>query len=195
MSLHCICDLAPVAAAERDRTGKRTGAAFRKYHRVAPIETLDRERKPAQAVSPVRIDSRLIKEHIGPEGFERELKICGKLYEVLFVSRSIREPHVYCALLFYERVVLLSVKRKREYFRVGGKDCGRAVALMNVAIYDRSTPYRSLGPEHAYRNGYVVEHTEALSMIAEGVMGAAAEICSCAVLQGRTRRSERARDR
>ncbi len=123
---------------------------------VALDEAVEREREAAQAITFIRVYARLIKDYVRAKPLDGAGQRARQGVEILFIGRSVIEPYVDGALLFYERVILLTVKRQREDLRVIGEDVSRPVALMNVAVDDRGAAYQPFGSKQPDGDGYVV---------------------------------------
>ena len=116
-------------------------------HQVALAQPVEREREAAQAITLIRVYARLIKDYVRAKSLDGAGQRPRQHVEILFVPRPIVKPYVEGALLFYERVILLTVKRQCEDLRVVGEDVSRTVALMNVAIDDTRRGVSTLRPE------------------------------------------------
>ena len=78
---------------------------------IALAQTVERERKPAQAITFIRVYARLIKDYVGPKSLDGTGQHLRQRIQILFISCPIIEPYVDGALLLYERVILLTVER------------------------------------------------------------------------------------
>src|SRR5208282_1963151 len=65
-----------------------------------------------------------------------------------------------------------------------GKNCGRAIALMDVAIDGHRRTNLVVTLHAADGDGHVVDHTKAFAVIGEGVMESSADADRHAVVQG-----------
>src|SRR5688572_3807601 len=115
--------------------------------------------------------------------------------EILAVADAALEPDVQRSAGLEGRIVVLGVHREGEHAVVALKECGRAVAVMGVAIDDGGALDAPVALQQAYRKGDVVEQAEALAVIVERVVKTAADVAGEAAgrgLEGRPRSGQRA---
>ena len=81
------------------------------------------------------------------------------------------------------RIVGLAVEREGEDRRLVLEDRRRAVALMDVEIDHQRALDQPLAPQHADRDGHIVEEAEARAVIGEGMVAATGGVAGQPVLQ------------
>ena len=104
--------------------------------------------------------------------------------QILGIPRAVLQADVEVARRLPGGVVALLMHREGEDVGIAPENRGRAVTVMHVQIDDRRASQHSLPPQRAKRDRHVVDETEPLAVIGEGVVKAAAEMHGDALLEG-----------
>ena len=123
----------------------------------------------------MHVAARDVERHVR---FRREhVRECGtQAVEVLTVADAALETNIERSARLEGWIVVLGVDREGEHALVALKERGRTVAVVRVAVDDGSALDAAVALQQAYRQGDVIEETEALAVIVERVVKAAADV-------------------
>jgi hypothetical protein len=178
-----------IAARHGDRDAGAGRSARAQHGPVTLGQRVLRDPQPAEAVALPRIGTRHIEDDV------RLVPQCGRQAlpdrsQVHVVTSTIRQRDVERALLLVEGVVADAVHREREDVAVAREQRRRAVALVHVAVDDRTPAGAAFRLHRTDCDGYIVEHTETLAERGVGMMGAPRQVDGGTLAEGGSRRGD-----
>src|SRR5918998_2546059 len=114
VDLHCVRDVAGVAAGHRHGDWDAASAAGLEHEAVALGEALLAHREAPEPVIHVRVGTCEVDREFCPRPFERLLEAIFECFEELPVVRAVGESDLEVALLFAKREVVCAVGRERK---------------------------------------------------------------------------------
>ena len=162
-----------VAAAVEDGDGDAVFDHRAQQHLVAALDFLERKVHLAEAIVAVVVRTGNPDHEIRGEFVERVGECFEKLLEIHLALHVANRLYIEARGDLFSRVVFADVDGVGENARVVAEYGGGSVALVGVGVDDHDLDVRLFVLEISDRDGDVVENAVALSVPAEGMVGAA----------------------
>ncbi len=176
MYLHGIVWPERVSTGQDNRDGDFPSGERLEDEAIALPQSLQREPQPAELILPVGIGTGQVNREVRLERREHSFEAFTEPAQVLAIPGSVRQADVQIARRLPKRIILLLVYRERKDLIDLREHRGGPIAVVDVAV-DHGRPLdRPIAAQRLDGNGDVIDETEPLSMVGEGVVKPAPEV-------------------